>query len=554
MAMDLKAVLRLQDKLSAPMKRATQAVERMNKVAQMSNKHMDHLGSKMNHVTNATKKMSHAAHGASGGILSMYGGMLKMSAAMGMVTATAAPFLGVMKSIQEAAKFEQSNIQIKAMFQGDTKSAQKYMSSLEKMAINSPLLNSQDMLANSKSFIGQTRNLKTLDKAWKVAEKLMAWSPEQNVQSVVFAMRELASGDAISMVERFELPRGILNDIKKLKFEDQLTALDKLMAKFRITDKYIEEVGSSAISLWNQLKERSNVALRQIGEGALKELKPVLADINKWMDGPGFQRFKNSTAKALAGGFHDILSGARSTWNYIERTYINNPAFEKLNIQGKLSFIISDLFDTFNKWLSTDGRTQIDSVSKVLVSSVASAIEAGAPRLAQAGLTVGSALGQSFASSIVDEVMKNPVASLIVSALAPGGVAGKLATLGITGGWSLSSWALGKYEAMNQRMNVLASEKMTPNEKARRLGVIDGSHANGLSYVPFNGYRAELHKGERVLTAQENREYSNGGPATITFGDIHLHGVGGDMKKAAKELMGIMANEIQSARGLMART
>ena len=32
---------------------------------------------------------------------------------------------------------------------------------------------------------------------------------------------------------------------------------------------------------------------------------------------------------------------------------------------------------------------------------------------------------------------------------------------------------------------------------------VDGSHAGGLSFVPFDGYRAELHKGERVLTRQE---------------------------------------------------
>lgn len=39
---------------------------------------------------------------------------------------------------------------------------------------------------------------------------------------------------------------------------------------------------------------------------------------------------------------------------------------------------------------------------------------------------------------------------------------------------------------------------------------VDGSHADGLSYVPFNGYVAELHKGEAVLTASENREYQQG--------------------------------------------
>ena len=45
--------------------------------------------------------------------------------------------------------------------------------------------------------------------------------------------------------------------------------------------------------------------------------------------------------------------------------------------------------------------------------------------------------------------------------------------------------------------------------------------ANGLPFVPWDGYIAMLHRGERVLTARENRQY------TITnntyFGGVNLH-------------------------------
>lgn len=40
------------------------------------------------------------------------------------------------------------------------------------------------------------------------------------------------------------------------------------------------------------------------------------------------------------------------------------------------------------------------------------------------------------------------------------------------------------------------------------LSSIDGSHANGLPFVPFDGYIAALHKGERVVPANQNKNYS----------------------------------------------
>ncbi|SDF72879.1 hypothetical protein SAMN05216571_101417 [Onishia taeanensis] len=50
-------------------------------------------------------------------------------------------------------------------------------------------------------------------------------------------------------------------------------------------------------------------------------------------------------------------------------------------------------------------------------------------------------------------------------------------------------------------------------DAARGLGVeVDGSHANGLASVPFDGYRAELHQGETVLPAPIAQLYRDSAP------------------------------------------
>lgn len=47
----------------------------------------------------------------------------------------------------------------------------------------------------------------------------------------------------------------------------------------------------------------------------------------------------------------------------------------------------------------------------------------------------------------------------------------------------------------------------------------DGSNASGLAYVPYDGYMAELHKGERVLNVNDNRNYGkqNGESGNYSF-------------------------------------
>lgn len=48
-------------------------------------------------------------------------------------------------------------------------------------------------------------------------------------------------------------------------------------------------------------------------------------------------------------------------------------------------------------------------------------------------------------------------------------------------------------------------------------GAYEYSNAYGESYIPYNGYRAVLHQGEAVLTAEENRRTRSGGSVSVSF-------------------------------------
>ena len=68
----------------------------------------------------------------------------------------------------------------------------------------------------------------------------------------------------------------------------------------------------------------------------------------------------------------------------------------------------------------------------------------------------------------------------------------------------------GMIDGINGKLGTLTSKVAEVNALNAQLaggGGGDGSHAAGLSYVPFDGYMAQLHRGEMVLTALEARAY-----------------------------------------------
>lgn len=75
---------------------------------------------------------------------------------------------------------------------------------------------------------------------------------------------------------------------------------------------------------------------------------------------------------------------------------------------------------------------------------------------------------------------------------------------------SITSWVSDCVDWITEKVTFWQKQS---DKVSQSSGSTNGSHASGLDYVPYDGYTATLHRGERVLTQEENASYgkSRGG-------------------------------------------
>lgn len=150
-----------------------------------------------------------------------------------------------------------------------------------------------------------------------------------------------------------------------------------------------------------------------------------------------------------------------------------------------VAIIVSGLIDALPKLIAAAAE---------LVTGLLRALISNAPNLLAAGLKLVGKIAEGIANSL-GEIVK--AGAKVVDSIIDG----------IAGAWKkLTGWFKGIW---NDLFGGLSANVSVNGSAKGAVAGVNGSHASGLDYVPFDGYIAELHKGEMIVPKREAQTLRN---------------------------------------------
>ena len=343
------------------------------------------------------------------------------------------------------------------------------------------------------------------------------------VQGSLVALQEMLSGDMVSLQRRFEIGGAAIDRIKgagKNSPEAMVEQLIKELEKMGVTDEALTKVQESTKSKLDRVQETLVDFFTNPTTGIfasfLEPFEPAIDRVIEFLEtgggivSKGFDMDGNMESitllDSIIANFRMVLGkigeigvklgesfmtgfGAQVDWSALldatsglldtVSTYFT-PAFEIL--AGWVN-------DTFIPWLEDMNKIlQDENVRQGILDFIT-----GLTEVATNSLNMVKTIAEKM-PTIADTV--SAVASFVSTVQ---GIVDKVAT-GIQNALSLlTSGEFGKNRETKQN----AIKQSTAKGSVKK--------AVGMPYVPKDDYPVLLHKGERVLTAQQNRQYNQGG-------------------------------------------
>lgn len=234
--------------------------------------------------------------------------------------------------------------------------------------------------------VAKTAN-RTLADVTETAEILAAINPEEGIKGATFALREAASGDMTSVIERFNLSRSTINQLRA-EGVPAIEAVRRAMQQMGYDTEFLAQVNGSAAKQGEILKGRLVELAAVVEKPIFDKLIAGLDAFTKKANDPGALSF----AERIATEIRVLLAGK---------------VFDQLAVDiAKSFFLIGDSFNNLLKTLS-GGKLNIDEGLKDFFDDINA-------RQAKITAAVNKGVGQPVADGLSGKAPGSPLAASTV--------------------------------------------------------------------------------------------------------------------------------------------
>jgi hypothetical protein len=175
---------------------------------------------------------------------------------------------------------------LRAQFLAITKDAagtDKMLASFQTRADKSPFGLTEVAKAGAMLLPAAKQAKMGLDPLLDTAELLAALNPAEGLEGAAFSLREALSGDFVSIVERFNLPRKRLNELKK-QGVPAIEAINRVLKEMGIDSSIVAAMGETLTGRWSTLDDTLKGIRRTLSAGLFDELKRAIVIVQGLLD------------------------------------------------------------------------------------------------------------------------------------------------------------------------------------------------------------------------------------------------------------------------------
>ena len=347
------------------------------------------------------------------------------------------------------------------------------------------------------------------------------------VQGSLVAIQEMLSGDFVSLQRRFEMGGASIDRIKDAQKNGSLAAIEQLIKELEsmgVTDEALKKLQQSTQFKLGFIEESLTDFFTNPNTGIMASLiapfEPAIDKIANFFEtGGGLSgQFKfdeltrvyeeMTVLESLTEQFRQVLGKIGEFGFKLGESFFNGFVtqvdWEALwgavnSLLDTISTYFTPAFEILAQWVNDTFIPWLDEINELLQDE---SIRQGILDFIT-GLTDIATRSLNMATTIIE---KMPLFSDLVNAV--GGF--------VSGVQSVVDSILSGIQTLSSILKTPATSAVDPtgsrtnSNRGAQYKTKKEGNAKGLPYVPYDGYETILHKGERVLTAQQNRQYNQG--------------------------------------------